>query len=104
MKELDAFPKVPESYVESTTSGGTGTDCTFLAVANLRREFKLIPFQTLSSVSDSIHFHGCPRLLRVLCVQTHMDEVRIRGGQRLQQVKTEQVYAITALKNLSAVS
>lgn len=36
MKELDAFPKVPESYVESTTSGGTGTDCTFLAVANLR--------------------------------------------------------------------
>lgn len=26
VKELDAFPKVPESYVESTASGGTGTD------------------------------------------------------------------------------
>lgn len=24
VKELDAFPKVPESYVESTASGGTG--------------------------------------------------------------------------------
>lgn len=76
----------------------------FLAVANLRGEFSLIPFQTLSSVSDSIHFHGCPRLVGVLCVQTHMDEVRIRGGQRLQQVKAEQVHAITALKNFSAVS
>lgn len=28
VKELDAFPKVPESYVESTASGGTGTDTT----------------------------------------------------------------------------
>lgn len=26
VKELDAFPKVPESYVESTASGGTGTN------------------------------------------------------------------------------
>ena len=25
VKELDAFPKVPDSYVESTASGGTGT-------------------------------------------------------------------------------
>lgn len=24
MKELDAFPKVPESYVETSASGGTG--------------------------------------------------------------------------------
>lgn len=24
MKELDAFPKVPESYIETSTSGGTG--------------------------------------------------------------------------------
>lgn len=24
VKELDAFPKVPESYVETTASGGTG--------------------------------------------------------------------------------
>lgn len=24
VKELDAFPKVPESYVEATASGGTG--------------------------------------------------------------------------------
>lgn len=28
VKELDAFPKVPESYVESTASGGTGTNGT----------------------------------------------------------------------------
>lgn len=28
VKELDAFPKVPESYVESTASGGTGTNVT----------------------------------------------------------------------------
>ena len=24
VKELDAFPKVPESYVETSASGGTG--------------------------------------------------------------------------------
>jgi hypothetical protein len=24
VKELDAFPKVPESYVETTATGGTG--------------------------------------------------------------------------------
>lgn len=24
MKELDAFPKVPDSYVETSASGGTG--------------------------------------------------------------------------------
>lgn len=24
VRELDAFPKVPESYVETTASGGTG--------------------------------------------------------------------------------
>lgn len=28
VKELDAFPKVPESYVESTASGGTGRNVT----------------------------------------------------------------------------
>lgn len=27
MKELDAFPKVPESYVETSASGGTGRPC-----------------------------------------------------------------------------
>lgn len=80
VKELDAFPKVPESYVESTASGGTGK----------MRQSKIKPsilhayipegvdvthFDTLSSVSDSIHSHGCPCLPGILCVQRHMDEV-----------------------------
>lgn len=37
VKELDAFPKVPESYVESTASGGTGTHGTFLTVSSCSR-------------------------------------------------------------------
>lgn len=32
VKELDAFPKVPESYVESTASGGTGTNGTTMSL------------------------------------------------------------------------
>uniref|UniRef100_A0A3P8RE82 Endoplasmic reticulum-Golgi intermediate compartment protein n=1 Tax=Astatotilapia calliptera TaxID=8154 RepID=A0A3P8RE82_ASTCA len=41
MKELDAFPKVPESYVESTTSGGTVSliAFTFMAVLALLEFF-----------------------------------------------------------------
>lgn len=46
---------------------------------------------SLSSVSDSIHSHGCPRLPGVLRVQGHMDEVRVWGGQRLQQVRDQEV-------------
>lgn len=30
VRELDAFPKVPESYVESTAVGGTGKQKTFV--------------------------------------------------------------------------
>uniref|UniRef100_A0A8D0HRR1 Endoplasmic reticulum-Golgi intermediate compartment protein n=1 Tax=Sphenodon punctatus TaxID=8508 RepID=A0A8D0HRR1_SPHPU len=35
MKELDAFPKVPESYVETTTSGGTVSLIAFTTMALL---------------------------------------------------------------------
>ncbi|XP_043407342.1 endoplasmic reticulum-Golgi intermediate compartment protein 2 isoform X1 [Chelonia mydas] len=35
MKELDAFPKVPESYVETSTSGGTVSLIAFTAMALL---------------------------------------------------------------------
>lgn len=35
MKELDAFPKVPESYVESTATGGTGTPGATSELSNL---------------------------------------------------------------------
>lgn len=35
VKELDAFPKVPESYVESTASGGTVSLIAFTLMAIL---------------------------------------------------------------------
>lgn len=81
VKELDAFPKVPESYVESTASGGTGKrrlskSChTSLQTQPNPRDVNVFHFDTLSSVSASIHFHGYPCLPGILCVQRHMDEV-----------------------------
>uniref|UniRef100_A0A8D0EII6 Endoplasmic reticulum-Golgi intermediate compartment protein n=1 Tax=Strix occidentalis caurina TaxID=311401 RepID=A0A8D0EII6_STROC len=35
MKELDAFPKVPESYVETSASGGTVSLIAFTTIAFL---------------------------------------------------------------------
>lgn len=95
VRELDAFPKVPESYVESTASGGTGTDATascspqFHILLSEGATVILTHFDALSSVSDSIHSHGCPCLPGILCVQRHMDEVWVWGGQRLQQVRAK---------------
>lgn len=107
VKELDAFPKVPESYVESTASGGTGTVPTrqrqkytvaFKSANMLLPEgVNVAHFYTLFSVFDSIHCHGCPCLPGIHCVQRHMDEVRVRSGQRLQQVRAEEVQVITSI-------
>jgi len=77
VKELDAFPKVPESYVESTASGGTGTDTLVAANTAAMSHSHKSHSETLSSVSDSFHPHGCPCLPGILCVQKHMDEVRV---------------------------
>lgn len=50
VKELDAFPKVPESYVESTASGGTGTNVTTMQL-KFTSTFCAILIFMLSSVS-----------------------------------------------------
>lgn len=74
VKEFDAFPKVPESYVESSASGGTGRTSrdTLGWTPPGDDAAHSIP---LSSVSDSFHLHGPPRLPGVLRVQKHVDEV-----------------------------
>lgn len=50
VKELDAFPKVPESYVESTASGGTGTNVTTMQL-KFTSIFCAVLIFMLSSVS-----------------------------------------------------
>lgn len=75
VKELDAFPKVPESYVESTATGGTGTmeqQCSFQIYVHVRCNTHS---HTSFSVPDSILSHGYTCLPGILCVQRHMDEV-----------------------------
>lgn len=94
VKEFDAFPKVPESYVESSASGGTGRTAGDDSLRPSAVWTRWNPgdgadFIPLPSVSHSFHFHGRPRLPGVLCVQRHVDEVRVWGGQRLQQVTTD---------------
>lgn len=50
VKELDAFPKVPESYVESSASGGTGTNLTTMQLQFTSTLCAILIFM-LSSVS-----------------------------------------------------
>lgn len=106
VKELDAFPKVPESYVESTASGGTGIDTTTNTSCSSRGvtfnfTTTLTHVDALSSVSDSLHSHGCTCLPGVLRVQKHMDEVWVWGGQRLQQVRAKSVIIVLKICALS---
>lgn len=71
VKELDAFPKVPESYVETTASGGTGiTKVTANGRIALDRHLILTTSgcDVVSSVADRVHSHGCAGLPGVLRV------------------------------------
>lgn len=90
VKELDAFPKVSESYVETSASGGTGGRPRPLSSASSSSSFSSwtvwLPHLLICSFPDRLHRHGTAGLPGVLCLQRHVDEVRVRGGQGFFQV------------------
>lgn len=78
LKELDAFPKVSESYVETSASGGTGWACDHCyqparQQSHYSHSLKLIFL--LHSVPDSLRLHGPSGCFRIFCVSGHLDEV-----------------------------
>lgn len=74
-------PAVGQVHIAFTETAVAFNSCSYCLTLNTKKTF--------SSVSDSLHSHGCPGFPGILCVQKHMDEVWIWGGQRLQQVKAK---------------
>lgn len=68
VKELDAFPKVPESYVESTASGGTGTNVTTMQIQIHLHILCNTHVHAFFSVPDRVLSYGYTCLPGILCV------------------------------------
>lgn len=89
VKELDAFPKVSESYVETSATGGTGQltlpQLTGSGEPPLGREVTICLCLS-DSLTDSFWCYGASGCLRVFCLPWHLDEVWIWSGQRFLQV------------------
>lgn len=74
VKELDAFPKVPESYVETTASGGTG-------------EFSLPPF--ISSTRSPKHGLNPGGPVRTVLNENNLSRGMSRTDQACVRTRTE---------------